>query len=227
MIHFLVTAQYEAAIVRDQRKIIPVLRAFPHSIVYFNIDARVAKTEIDQIIRAVIAGHHSHGAEVGILSYDRNPQAARKYLMEYGATCGYLVLELGFERSARIVMKALNAAGARGERRYVRVKVPSGKGTFNVAMDGRTISGEVLDVSEAGMACVMRADFQAGTYLQDIQLRLWGAIVSVNGTIRGTRAGRAGTIYVVMFDELRDSRVRSKMYGFLKRVMQYEVDKLL
>ena len=56
MIHFLVTAQYEAAIVKDHRRINAVLRAFPESVVYFNIDSRLPPAVLEQIVRAVING---------------------------------------------------------------------------------------------------------------------------------------------------------------------------
>ncbi|MFW5695582.1 MAG: PilZ domain-containing protein [Alkalispirochaeta sp.] len=227
MIHFLVTAQYEAAIVKDHRKINAVLRAFPDSVVYFNIDSHLPPAALEQIVRAVINGKEQHGAEVGILSYNANPEMAKHYLMDLGATCGYVILELGFQKSARIVMKALEAVEARGDRRFVRVRVPKGKGTLHATAGSGTVTGEVLDISEAGMACLLKTDFGPGTILPDIQLRLWGSIVSVGGTIRGTRSSPEGTVSVVMFDKIDDSRTRSKLYTFLRRVMQYEVDNLL
>lgn len=227
MIHFLVTAQYEAAIVNDHRKINAVLRAFPDSVVYFNIDSHLPPAALEQIVRAVINGKEQHGAEVGILSYNANPELAKHYLMELGATCGYVVLELGFQKSARIAIKALEAVEARGERRFVRVKVPKGKGTLHATAGSSTITGEVLDISEAGMACMLKTEFGPGTMLPDIQLRLWGSILSVGGTIKGTRSSPDGIVSVVMFDPIEDSRVRSKLYTFLRRVMQHEVDTLL
>tara|TARA_B100000614_G_scaffold134012_1_gene119291 strand:- start:443 stop:1126 length:684 start_codon:yes stop_codon:yes gene_type:complete len=227
MIHFLVTAQYEAAIVKDHRRINAVLRAFPESVVYFNIDSRLPPAVLEQIVRAVINGRSQHGAEVGILSYNPNPEVAQRYLMELGATCGYVILELGFQKSARIIIKALEAAEARGDRRYVRVRVPQGKGTFQIDIGAAGYTGDILDISEAGMACILRADLPPGTVLTDIQLRLWGSILSVGGRIHGTRQTPMGLVYVIMFDEISDSRSRAKLYQFLRRVMQHEVDQLL
>ena len=227
MIHFLVTAQYEAAIVKDHRKINAVLRAFPESVVYFNLDSHMPAEALEQVVRAVIAGKENHGAEVGVLSYNSNPDLAKHYLLDLGATCGYVILALGFQKSARIVIRALEAAEARGDRKFVRVKVPKGKGTIHVDTGGQSVTGEILDISEAGMACLLRADYGPGTVLQDIQLRLWGSILSVGGTIRGTRKTPLGLVYVIMFDPISDSRARSKMYGFLRRVMQHEVDSIL
>lgn len=227
MIHFLVTAQYEAAIIKDHRRINAVLNAFPNSVVYFNIDSRLPPGALEQIVRAVINGKPQHGAEVGILSYNPNPEMAERYLMELGATCGYVILELGFQKSARIVIKALEAAEARGERRFVRVRVPAGKGSLQFSLGTGSYTGAILDISEAGMAASVAVEMSPGTILPDIQLRLWGSIVSIGGTVRGSRQSPAGLVYVIMFDEISDSRARQKIYQFLRRVMQYEVDQLL
>lgn len=227
MIQFLVTAQYEAAVIRDHRRVNPVVNAFPGSVVYFNIDTRLPAVELEQLITAVIAGSSRHGAEVGILSYNPNPDLARHYLMELGVTCGYVILELGFQKSARIVIKALEAAQARGERRFVRVKVPTGKGSFHIDVGGSAYTGDILDISEAGMACMLHGEFSPGTEFADIQLRLWGSILSVSGAVRGTRSSPVGTVYVIMFHEISDSRTRAKLYQFLSHVMQHEVDRYL
>ena len=226
MIHFLVTAQYEAGIVKDPRRIQQVLRAFPQAIVYFNIDTRLPPTALEQIITGVINTQQQHGAEVGILSYNENKELAQRYLMEIGATAGYITLHLGFEKSARIIVRALEAAGARGDRRFVRVKAPTGKATMHVNLGESSVEGHILDISEAGAACLLKSDFGVNTYFDDIQLRLWGSITRTSGTIKGNRSTPQGTVSVIMFDEMSDSTVRGKLYGFVKRVMQNEIDAL-
>lgn len=227
MIHFLVTAQYEAGVVRDHRAVHAVLRKYPNSIVYFNLDTRMPPGALEQIIRAVIAGSSHHGADVGILSYNENKELARHYLMDVGVTLGYITLGLGFEKSARIIIKALEASEARGDRRYVRVKAPTNKALLNLKSDSGTVNGRILDISEAGMACTLSAEYSKGTYLENIQLQLWGNLATVNGTIEGTRETPTGRIYVVMFDPISESKTRGKIYSFLKRVMQHEIDAVM
>lgn len=227
MIHFLVAAQYEAGIVGDPRRVIPVLRKYPRSIVYFNVDSRFPAQALEQVVRGVIDTQESHGAEVGILSYNENREAAQKYLMEYGASGGYITLHLGFEKSARVIVRALEAAEARGERKFVRVKAPVGKASLNINTGQDPVHGEILDLSEAGIACRLRGDYGVGTYFQDIQLRLWGSLAKVSGTIRGNRESPHGRVSVIMLDPISDSTSRGKIYGFIKRVMQHEIDSIV
>ena len=224
MILFLVTAQHEAAIVKDPHNILSVVRRFPRSIVYFNIDSRLSASELEQIIREVLDTRSGHGAEVGILSYNENADLARHYLMELGVSCGYVTLSLGFEKSARIVLKALGASEAQGSRQYVRVKVPTGKAGLNITSDSGRVRGTIIDISVVGIAAILSADYPTGTRLENVQLQLWGTLLTVSATIAGTRKTPLGAVSVMMFDEINDSLRRGKIYTFLKRVMQHEVD---
>jgi len=225
MIHFLVTAQYEAGVVKDIRTIPKVLNAFPQSVVYFNLDSRLPPETLEQIVQDVINTKNQHGAEVGILSYNENRELAQHYLMEIGTTGGYLTLHIGFAKSARIIMRALDAVEARGDRKFVRVKAPPDKATLNINLGERSVVGQIVDISEAGTACLLKEEYSVGTYFNDIQLRLWGSVTQTSGTLRGTRSTSRGTVSVIMFDPITDSKAREKLYGFIKRVMQNEIDK--
>lgn len=229
MVHFLVAAQFEAAIVKDHRAIDAVLEKFPNSIVYFNADSRHPKGALEQIVRAVISGKERHGADVGMLSYNEDQELARLYLMEIGVSCGFVTLNIGFEKSARTIIRALQAAEATGDRRFVRVRVPVGKAGMNISVSGneRSVSGRVLDMSEAGTACVLDTAYPPGTIFEDIQLQLWGSLCKVSGRIAGKRETPEGTVSVIMFDPIGEASVRSKIYAFLKRVMQHEIDSVL
>jgi hypothetical protein len=224
MIQFLVTAQHETAIIRDSRVVLPVLRCFPRSIVYFNIDSHMPQNALEQIIRGVLNTQEEHGAEVGILSYNKNDELAQHYLMDLGVTCGYVTLSLGFEKSARIVIKALEAVEARGKRQYVRVKAPTGKASLNIASDADQIEGTIIDISIVGLAAILSNEYTNGTYFESVQLKLWGTLLTVGATVAGTRKTPLGTVTVLMFDEITDGTRRGKIYAFLKRVMQHEVD---
>ncbi len=224
MIHFLVTAQYEVAVVKNPRSITRVLTRFPCSIVYFNLDSRFPAEELEHVVRSIVGANKQLNTDVGVLSYNENPDSARLYLMEIGATCGYVTLSLGFKQSARIIVRALEAAEARGKRRFVRVKPPSGRASLNVGLDGSYVAGRIIDLSIAGAACTLEREFTAGSMLDDIQLQLWGTLARVSGKIAGVRGSGPTATSVIVFDEIQHSSMREKIYGFLTRVMQHEVD---
>ncbi|MFP4330105.1 MAG: PilZ domain-containing protein [Alkalispirochaetaceae bacterium] len=224
MIQFLITAQYEAAIIKDHRAVVPVIRKNPNSIIYCNLDAKGNAQEIERLIRHLVETKEEHGCDVGVLSYNKDPSLVEKYLMDIGVTAGYVTLKIGFEESAKIIIRTLEAAEARGRRQFVRVKVPQGKGSLSVQLERKKIEGELLDVSVAGIACRLPEEFPAGTYLEDIQLRLWGTLVGLSGKIAGSRQAGGRPIYVVLFEEPVSSLVRGRIYGFVRKVLQAETD---
>ncbi len=227
MIQFLITAQYEAAVVKDIARLQPLLKKDPDAVIYFNLDSRTGREEQERIMTEILTSKEQNNYVVGILSYDKNEEIAQKYLMELGASGGYITLDLGFKKSAQILMMALDAAEAKGDRQFVRVKVPKGKGALNIETGSEKYEGEIIDISVAGMACTITGSFPTGTYLQSIQLRLWGQLIRISGTVAGSRGTAGGAVWVVMFDADLDPETRSKINLFLKRVMQFEVESAL
>jgi len=226
MIQFLVSAQIETAVIKDHEKIPAIIRAYPNAILYFDIESHLKEPEWERVIRTVLAGQSEHGADVGIVSYNEDPGLARKYLMDIGTRAGYIHLKLGFEQSARIMLKALEAVEARGNRRFVRAAVPPGKGTLNIRLYDRTYEGELIDVSVAGIACRIERNLEKGEYLADMQLRLWGSLVTLPGKVFGIRDTPEGPIHVIMFDDPLPPAPRGKIMSFLRKVMQWEVDSI-
>ena len=224
MIQFLITAQYEAAVVKDVAQIQPLLQKYPDAVIYFNLDSRTGKEVQEKIMTNILSSKKQNNYVVGILSYDKNEEVAQKYLMEMGASGGYITLDLGFKKSAQILVRALDAAEAKGDRQYVRVKVPNGKGALNIETETEKYSGEIIDISIVGMACTINTTFSKGTYLQNIQMRLWGQLINISGTVAGNRDSSGTQISVIMFDPDLDPKTRSKINMFLKRVMQFEVE---
>ena len=226
MIQFLVSAQIEAAIIKDHERIDTIVRRYPKAILYFDIESHLREPDWERLIRNLLSRYGEAGIDVGIVSYNDDPELAQKYLMEVGTRAGYIQLKLGFEQSARIMLKALEAAEARGSRKFVRVRVPAGKGQINVRQFGRTYDGDLVDISIAGLAFRTDGPFEKGDYVQDMQLKLWGTLVTVSGKIFGSRETPQGTIQVIMFDSTITSTARGKIMGFLRKVMQWEIDSI-
>ncbi len=227
MIQFLINAQHEAAVVKDIGNVQKVIQKHPNAVLYFNLDARTGKEEKEQMIAELLAKKDQHNLIIGILSYDKNEELAKKYLMELGANGGFITLDLGFKKSAEILLRVLDAAEAKGKRRFVRVKVPAGKGSYNIDTGTQKYEGDIIDISIVGMACTANASFSKGASLDNIQLRLWGNLVPISGTVAGSRQAGNGLVWVVMFDTELPSETREKIYFFLRRVMQHEVEAVL
>lgn len=227
LIAALIQSEYEVVTIGDHAKATMLLHRYHSAILFINIETGMDEPAWEQYIRTILGGQDKHDARVGILTYNPNPELAQKYLMEIGVQCGFIGLKLGLTESARIILRTLEANEARGARKYVRVKCPAGKSTLNINRNGRLISGEIVDLSSAGMACIIQQNLKPQSEIDDIQMILWGTRVKVAGVVMGQRAQEDGKIiHVLMFNDDIEKESRSKIFVFIRKVLQAEVDAL-
>ncbi len=226
MVQLLVTAGFEVATLNRADRILPVVRAFSSCILFINIEAELPEPEWDARIRRMVASNEGREAGVGIVVYNPADDLAEKYLMDIGVTCGFVTLKLGFQQSARIILKTLEANEARGDRQYVRVAAAPDKASMTVRTPSGLISGEIIDISSAGMACHLNADMSPDTQIDDIQLRLWGSVTMAKGRLAGVRGGEGSRhVSVIIFHDLA-ADTRRRIFGFVRRSLQAEVDRI-
>lgn len=226
MVQLLVTAGFEVATLNRADRILPVVRAFPTCILFINIEAELPEPEWDARIRRLVASEEGKQSGVGVVVYNAAGNLAEKYLMDIGITCGFVTLKLGFQQSARIILKTLEANEARGDRQYVRVAAPPDKASMTIRTPGGLISGEIIDISSAGMACHLEADVNPDTQIDDIQLRLWGSVSMAKGSLAGVRGSEGERkVSVIIFQDL-PADTRRRIFGFVRRSLQAEIDRI-
>ncbi len=224
MITLLIQSEYEVALINDYKKAGPILYRYPSSVIFINIESALDESGWEQFISELMRTREKHDARIGIVVYNPRPDLAQKYLMEIGVQCGFVGIKLGLADSARIILKTLEVNEAKGGRRYVRVKCPAGKASFNITSGGRVINGSVSDISSAGLSCVFSETMIPPVDFSDMQLSLWGMLFKLQGRQAGVRTGEKGeSLFVVIFEEL-DRNTKGKIYTFIRKALQAEVD---
>jgi len=227
LMHLLVQSEFEVGLLSDYQKAPTVLHRFPSSIIFINIESTLTLDEWESYIRAIMEGREKHDARIGILTYNPSKELAEKYLMEIGVQCGFIGLKLGIAESAKIIIKTLEANEARGDRRFVRVKCSPAKTSINVSLGNNLMQGELLDISSSGLSCVFPRKFETGISLPDVQLKLWGSLVKVHGKVIGRRKiDEENEVHVIMFDDNLDRESKGKIYTFIQKSIQFEIDSL-
>lgn len=225
MIDLLIQSEFEVATVNDHEKAKRLVQHFKNSILFINIESQLKEDQWEVFIRQMMQGQSVHNTALGIMVYNADQVLAQRYLIDIGVQCGFIQLKLGLKDSTKIVLKALEANEARGERRFVRVSCPSKKGSINIKLDsGGHISGTILDISSAGFACVLSSPSETGARFDDMQLSLWGAIIHAGGVIQGIRQLDDGSLLsVIMFGEI-SRETKGKIYQFIRKTLQSEID---
>ena len=210
----ILSSEYEVYSVRDHEAAARIAAAFAGSIFFVNIDEALRESQWETWIRRLISQPSTASARVGIMTYNPDPALGRKYLMDLGIPCGYIQLKLGTAEGKAIILKTLAANEAKGRRQFVRARCSDPrKASFNVTVRGAHLTGQILDISVAGMSCRFDAAVQLrqNEVLDDVQLRLRGTLCRLAGTFAGAPHGDTDR-FLLMFRTPLSDEVRSKIH---------------
>jgi hypothetical protein len=225
----LIMNEYETYVIKDHERALRILKRFPGSIMFINIDERLKEKAWEAYVRGLQLAPGTAKSKIGILSYNTDRVLMQKYLVELSVPCGYLQLKLGVKESTRIILEALKMNEAKGRRKYIRA--PCGEdnqATLNYQTDTGILNANIIDISSAG-AAVMSPDFSVfkmNTVLRRIQLKLHGALILVDAVLMGKRDGLLDS-WVMLFDPQMDSDTRTQIQRFIKQSLQHYIEKLV
>jgi len=228
MLHLLVAAEYEVALLRDTHQTLRVLEKYPDSILFVNIEAALEEAQWERFIRNILSTEKTRDVRIGILAYNADPELTKKYLMDIGIQCGYVTLKLGLKESLKIIVKALEANEARGRRKFVRaICGPEDKAAFNVKYGSGYLTGTIIDISSVGMACSFDTShrLKPGVKLEDIQLKLKAVLCRVSGELVGVQKDKEERV-LIMFSKDVSPRDRYKIHQFVYERLQEAIDAL-
>lgn len=222
----LVHQEYEVHLVPDVAKAKKLFTKYPDCIAFLNIDDGLTEEGWEEFIRDVLSDPQLQRVRLGILTYNSDPDLARKYLMDHRVPCGFVKLSLKRGESTAIVLKVLEANEARGRRRYLRI--PCRENTrLNFRDVTGLIEGQVVDISSVGMACIMDPDkaWAKHSVLESIQLKLNATVCMVNGIVMGSRRTERGqNLYVILFDSKTPASQRDKVRAYIQWALQTAID---
>lgn len=153
---------YQTYIINDdyecpmQTKINEIIRLFPDSILYFNIDASIDGIEWKTYIRNL---YNSVGKDIliGIFYINRkNPHEEEDltnyYVRNIGITAGCFALSARNHENFDSIFKVLEQTGSKGRRNLVRAKCDSSS-SVSFTCGGENYSGSILDISLTHFRC--------------------------------------------------------------------------
>jgi hypothetical protein len=220
--------EYEIYGIRDHKTAVKIAGAFPGSIFFVNIDEALKEYQWETWIRRLISEPSTSSTRVGILTYNPDPELARKYLMDVGIQCGFIQMKLGLAQGKAIILKTLLANEARG-RRFVRARCNDPKkASFNMAVRGAHVTGAILDISIAGMTFRFDAAvrLEPQDVLDDVQLRMRGKLCRVSGSYAGALRGGTDRA-LLMFSAPLPAEAKAEIHRFIFLSLQEEMGDFL
>ena len=219
--------EFETYTAKDENKLRRVLRKFPDSIVFANISDGMKENAWEEWIKKVMSDEELSRVDIGILSATEDDNLKQKYLEQVKVRCGFTVLKPELQVVIRQLVGLLNAANAKGRRKYVRAVVDTGSNTtVNISMNGMFIKGTVKDVSTVGFSCTFDQDpdLVKNSLLPDIQIRLATQLLKVEGIVFGSRMDGKDKIYVIILTQRTSPDVRTRIRKFIQFFLQSRMD---
>jgi hypothetical protein len=223
----LVQEEYEVYVVRDHVSLRRVLKRYPDSILFADIDERLPEQEWEAWIRDIMSDPATENVLIGIVSANDNEVLQRKYVNSVKVQCGYVTVKSDIRSVMKYIIDILNASEAKGRRKYIRVTTDNeSMTTINMPHNGVYVNGVIKDISSAGLSCSFTPDpeLEKNSLCSDIQIKLQSMILKVEGIIFGSRMDGLDKIYVTVFTQRTDPAVRVKIRKYIQAAIQAKME---
>jgi hypothetical protein len=224
----LVQQEYEIYVIKDEQKLLRVLKKNPDSIVFASIDETLPAAKWETWIRQIMGDPVTKGVAIGILSNAENPEVRKLYVDSLKVACGYIPVKMDKARVTHDLLETLKNVNAKGRRKYIRANTQGETmTTINLPVNGEFVTGEIRDISVVGLACTFpQADpeLAKNSIFHDIQIKLQGVLIKAEGIVFGFRMDGVDKVYVFLFTAKLDPAMRAKIRTHIQKSLQSKMD---
>ena len=194
-----------------QTKIREIIRLFPNSILYFNIDSSIDGIEWKNYIRE-LQDFVGDKILIGIFyisrqNVDDEESIKNYYINELKVRAGCFALAPRNQENFNSILKVLEQAGAKGRRSLVRAKC-SASSSVSFRHEGANFSGHLLDVNLTHFRCDLDSNtdsFQIFDKIRDVSLTVDGTPFISDAVLIMKRNSGGKTLCVFMFIKRDDT----------------------
>jgi hypothetical protein len=219
--------EYEIYTIRDKDILRRLLPRYPNSIIFVDINEGMSEKDWEAWITALLEDTELAGVSVGIITANDDEAVKQKYLQTVKVTCGYTVIKFDVEKAIARIFEILEQVNAKGRRKYLRATIEKeANTTVNIPHEGEFINGLIKDISVVGISCTLSGDpdILKNTLLKDIQVRLQGSLLKVEGIVFSSRFEGTEKVYVLLFTQRIDPDVRTKIRKYIQQNLQTKMD---
>jgi len=217
--------EYEVYVARDQARLARVLKKYPDSIVYANLDDGMSEAEWERWISGILTLVPT--LQIGCFTVNNDEEIKNKYIEKLKVTCGYMPLKVDMSNTAEKINVILDKLNSKGRRKYLRAALDGDKNaTMNIPHNETFLNCVIKDISVVGLSCVFEVDpdFKKNTLIKAIQIKLQSVLINVDGMVFGSREEDGQRIYVILFLQKTSPETRAKIRKFIQQILQNKMD---
>jgi hypothetical protein len=224
----LIQQEYEVYVTKSHNTLPGFLKRDNAAVVLININEGLDKTRWEEWVRSVLGSKETAQTSIGILTNTTDDALREKFILEIGVQCGFTVVKSDVTAALRQLIENLRAVEAKGRRKYLRAGKEIGA-VINLPLNNVFVNGQVRDISAVGFSCILdqNPSLAKNALLQNIQLKLQGRILKVEGIVYGSREEEDGRCYVCLFTQRVDSGARARIRESIQQHLQAKMDDAL
>ncbi|MCL2042826.1 MAG: pilus assembly protein PilZ [Treponema sp.] len=223
----LVQQEFEVYAAKDKDKLKRVLKKYPDSVVFVDINEHMPEKEWETWINITLNSPETKNVSVGIITANDDELIKRKYLLTIKVR-NYTILKSDLDKAMAHIFEVLQSLDAKGRRKFIRATTENESNTtVNLPINGLFTKGMIKDVSVVGVSCTLdgNPDIAKNTLLRDIQIKLQTTILNVEGINFGSRMEGKEKTYVILFTQRIDPDVRTRIRKYIQQNLQAKMDK--
>ncbi len=198
----LLEMEYEVYYTEEPRYTKALLRAFPESICFFDIDSGMSEDEYLHLILSIESNPAFCNVLVGVISR-KIGITQRNFMMNVQLAAGYLPRSGNKDELLNAIASVCQLNDVKGRRQYVRISTPEGaEAVFSCMVNGAQMHLPIKDISTCGFACdavgCAREDFTLNSIIPG-KLILGQIVLPCNAVLYAMNPTSVSVILVFLF----------------------------
>jgi hypothetical protein len=226
IINELAQEEFEVYVIKNELKIKQALEFYPDSILFASINEAMKETAWIELLQGLHDDPLAGKFDLAFISSTNDEEIKKKYTETFDFNCGYVIVKSDIEKAIKQIVTVLNNVNAKGRRKFIRLVTDKGNTKVNLPVNGAFRNGNIKDISVVGFSCVFDEDpnLPKNGFFGDIQLRLQGQLLKVEGIVFGSRADNNEKVYVFLFTKRVDGEIQSRIRKYIQINLQSKMD---
>jgi len=218
--------EFEVYVIKDDLKIKQALELYPNSILIASINETMKENAWIELIQSIHDNPLVGKVDIGFIASSSDEETKKKYTELFDFNCGYAIVKSDVEKAIKQIVVILNNANAKGRRKFIRLVTDKENTTVNLPINGVYKNGNIRDISIVGFSCAFDVDpgLSKNGFYGNIQLKLQGQLLKVEGIVFGFRSDDNEKVYVFLFTKRVDGEIQTKIRKYIQTNLQNKMD---
>lgn len=228
----LIENEYETYVIKNYVYAKDILRKYPASICFVNIDDDLSHDGWFNFIASCETDETLSGVAFGAISgHVSNQSLHSRFIGSLKLEAGFIPVPKNTSDFVATVCGILEADGAKGRRQYVRTNCSGEKSARILVQEkGRTYKLQILDISVAGAACSCSIEekdvFVVNSIFRDACAELDGKTFTVDIVVYAVLPNENFCKLVLLFSQPVSYDVKQIVHGYIAQTFEAEINEL-